>query len=45
MSVTEGSFNQTELKEKFNSSLAQYKYTFVTEDDNFVFEKVERTKN
>ena len=45
LSVTEGSFNQTELKEKFNSSLAQYKYTFVTEDDNFVFEKVERTKN
>lgn len=45
LSVSDGSFNPTEIKEKYNSSLAQYKYTFVTEKDNFVFEKVERIKN
>ena len=44
MTVTEGSFNPTELENKFKSSLAQYKYTFVKDKDDFVFDSIVRTK-
>lgn len=44
ISVTEGSFNISEIKAKFKSSLAQYTYTFVKDKDSFVFDSIERTK-
>lgn len=43
LSVTDGSFNKAEIKDKYLSSLSQYKYTFVNEKNSFVFEMIERT--
>lgn len=44
INVTEGSFNPNEILNKYKSSFAQYKYTFIKEKDNFVFDSIKRTK-
>ena len=44
ISVVDGGYNLLEIGSKFKTSLSQYKYTFVEEGNNYVFDNVKRTK-